>query len=114
MSSRKLFSQRNTLAFRLTLWYAGIFTVSSCIAFLLFYTLITSVIGDRNDEELLNQANRFAALYSTEGVDEVTKTVVLEAQAAGVRKVFFRLLSPSGRNLFIVQHVLLADYCHTP
>ena len=60
MSSRKPFSRRNTLAFRLTLWYAGIFTVSSCIAFLLFYTLITSVIRDRNDEELLNQANRFA------------------------------------------------------
>ena len=96
MSSRKPFSLRNTLAFRLTLWYAGIFTVSSCIAFLLFYTLITSVIRDRNDEELLNQANRFATLYSTEGVDEVAKTAVLEAQAAGVRKVFFRLLSPSG------------------
>jgi heavy metal sensor kinase len=97
MSSKKLFSLKSTLAFRLTIWYAGIFTVSSCIAFLLFYTLITSVIGDRNDEELLNQANRFATLYSTEGVDEVTKTVVLEAQAAGVRKVFFRLLSPSGQ-----------------
>jgi heavy metal sensor kinase len=96
MSSRKLFSQRNTLAFRLTLWYAGIFAISSCIAFLLFYTLITSVIRDRNDEELLNQANRFATLFSSEGVDEVAKSAVLEAQAAGTRKVFFRLLSPSG------------------
>jgi heavy metal sensor kinase len=96
MSLRKPFSLRNTLAFRLTLWYAGIFTVSSCVAFLLFYTLITSIIQDRNDEELLSQANRFATLYSTEGVDEVAKTAVLEAQAAGVRKVFFRLLSPSG------------------
>jgi heavy metal sensor kinase len=96
MSSKKPFSQRNTLAFRLTLWYAGIFTVSSCIAFLLFYTLITSIIRDRSDEELLNQANRFATLYSSEGIDEVAKTAVLEAQAAGVRKVFFRLLSPNG------------------
>ena len=96
MSSRKPFSRRNTLAFRLTVWYAGIFAISSCIAFLLFYTLITSVIKDRSDEELLNQASRFATLYSTEGVDEVAKTAVLEAQAGGVRKVFFRLLSPSG------------------
>jgi heavy metal sensor kinase len=96
MSSRRPFSQRNTLAFRLTLWYAGIFAVSSCIAFLLFYTLITSVIQDRSDEELLSQANRFAALYTTEGLDEVAKTAVLEAQAAGVRQVFFRLLSPMG------------------
>jgi heavy metal sensor kinase len=96
MFSSKPFSHRNTLAFRLTLWYAGIFTISSCIAFLLFYTLITSVIRDRSDEELLGQANRFATLYSTEGIDEVAKTAVLEAQAAGVRKVFFRLLSPRG------------------
>jgi heavy metal sensor kinase len=96
MSSRKLFSRRNTLAFRLTLWYAGIFTVSSCIAFLLFYTLITSVIRERSDEELLNQANRFVTLYDTEGINEVAKSAVIEAQAAGVRKVFFRLVSPEG------------------
>ena len=87
---------RNTLAFRLTLWYAGIFALSSCIAFLLFYTLITSVIRDRTDEELAGQVRRFAATLTSEGVDEVTKAAVIEAQAAGVRKVFFRLLYPSG------------------
>ncbi len=87
---------RNTLAFRLTLWYAGIFTVSSCVAFLLFYTLITSVLQDRTDQELLSQARRFAAILSSEGVEEVAKSAVIEAQAAGVRKVFFRLLYPDG------------------
>jgi len=70
--------------------------ISPVLHFFLFYTLITSVIRDRSDEELLNQANRFATLFSTEGVDEVAKTAVLEAQAAGVRKVFFVFLSPSG------------------
>ncbi|MCG6534229.1 MAG: hypothetical protein L7F78_05945 [Syntrophales bacterium LBB04] len=87
---------RNTLAFRLTLWYAGIFTLSSCIAFLLFYGLITSVIRDRADEELLGQVRRFAAALASGGVDEVTNAAVIEAQAAGVRKVFFRLLYPNG------------------
>ena len=51
---------RHTLAFRLTLWYAGIFALSSCIAFLLFYTLITSVIRERTDQELAGQVRRFA------------------------------------------------------
>jgi heavy metal sensor kinase len=87
---------RNTLAFRLTLWYAGIFSLSSCIAFLLFYTLITSVIRDRTDQELVGQVRRFAAALASEGVDEVAKAAVIEAQAAGVRKVFFRLLYPNG------------------
>ena len=87
---------RHTLAFRLTLWYAGIFALSSCIAFLLFYTLITSVIRDRTDQELAGQVRRFAAALASEGIDEVTKAAVIEAQAAGVRKVFFRLLYPNG------------------
>ena len=68
MSLRKRISLRNTLAFRLTLWYAGIFTVSSCVAFLLFYMLITSFIRERTDQELLGQVNRFSALLAAEGV----------------------------------------------
>jgi len=97
MSLRKRISLRNTLAFRLTLWYAGIFTVSSCVAFLLFYTLITSWIRDRTDQELLGQVNRFSTLLAAEGIEAVKNGAVIEAQAAGVKKVFFRLLSLNGQ-----------------
>lgn len=97
MSLRKRISLRNTLAFRLTLWYAGIFTVSSCVAFLLFYTLITSFIRDRTDQELLGQVNRFSSLGAAEGIEAVKNAAVIEAQAAGVKKVFFRLLSLNGQ-----------------
>ena len=96
MSSKNPLRLRNTLAFRLTIWYAGIFTVSSCIAFLLFYMLITSFIRDRTDQELLGQVRRFATVLASEGVEEATQAMVIEAQAAGVRKVFFRLLTPNG------------------
>jgi hypothetical protein len=65
MSLRTRLSPRNSLAFRLTLWYAVIFTVSSCIALLIFYTLITSIVRDRTDQELVGQARRFAAILST-------------------------------------------------
>ena len=97
MSLRKLISLRNTLAFRLTLWYAGIFTLSSCVAFLLFYMLITSFIRERTDQELLGQVNRFSTLLAAEGVEAVKNAAVIEAQAAGVKKVFFRLLSQNGQ-----------------
>ncbi len=96
MSSGKPFRLRNTLAFRLTIWYAGIFTLSSFVAFLLFYTLITSVIKDRTDQELVDHAARFEVLFNSEGVQGVVKSAIFEAQAAGVRKVFFRLLYPDG------------------
>lgn len=97
MSLKKPINLRNTLAFRLTLWYAGIFTVSSCVAFLLFYTLITSFIRERTDQELLSQVNRFSTLLAAEGVEAVKGVAVVEAQAAGVKKVFFRFLSLSGQ-----------------
>jgi heavy metal sensor kinase len=97
MSSEKILRFLNSLAFRLTLWYAGIFAVSSCIAFLLFYTLITSVIRDRTDQDLLGQARQFSTVLATRGLAAVEDFAVLEAQAAGVKKVFFRLLYPSGQ-----------------
>src|SRR4030043_109422 len=97
MSLKKRINLRNTLAFRLTLWYAGVFTVSSCVAFLLFYILITSFIQGRTDEELLRQVNRFSTLLVAEGVEAVKNDAVIEAQAAGIKKVFFRLLSLNGQ-----------------
>ena len=97
MSLKKRINLRNTLAFRLTLWYAGIFTVSSCVAFLLFYILITSFIQERTDQELLSQVNRFSTLLVTEGFEAVKNDAVIEAQAAGIKKVFFRLLSLKGQ-----------------
>ncbi len=92
----KILKLGSTLAFRLTLWYAGIFAVCSCVAFLLFYTLITSVLQERIDQELLGQAQRFSALLATEGIEAVNNSAVIEAQAAGVKKVFFRLLNFTG------------------
>jgi heavy metal sensor kinase len=96
MSLRNLPKFRHTLAFRLTLWYAGIFTLSSCIAFLFFYFLITSIIRERTDQDLSEQAGRFSTLLSMNGIDEVKRFAIIEAQAAGERKIFFRLLSLRG------------------
>ena len=97
MSLRKPIKLRHTLAVRLTLWYAGIFTLSSCIAFLLFYMLITSFMQAQTDQELLGQVNRFSTLLASEGVEAVKSVALIEAQAAGVKKVFFRFLSLNGQ-----------------
>jgi heavy metal sensor kinase len=96
MSSRKRISFRNTLAFRLTLWYAGIFTVSAGIAFLLFYAFITKFILDQTDQELKSQADRFSILLASEGSNSVINNALVEANAAGVKKVFFRFFFVNG------------------
>ena len=97
MSSKKPSRFRTSLSFRLTLWYAGIFAVSSFVAFLLFYALITSVIRERTDQELLSQASQFSALLRERGIREIENLALLEAQAAGEKKVFIRLLYPTGQ-----------------
>ena len=96
MSLGKILRLPNTLAFRLTLWYAGIFALCSCVAFLLFYALITSVLQERIDQELLSQAQRFSTLLAGDGIGAVNNSAVIEAQAAGEKKVFFRLLNLTG------------------
>ncbi len=97
MSLRRRIKPRNTLAFRLTLWYAGVFAASSCIAFLLFYALITSLILYQTDQELLDQSNRFSVMLESRGADSAINAAIIEAEAAGVKKVFFRFLSLNGR-----------------
>jgi heavy metal sensor kinase len=97
MFSKKIDSIRHTLAFRLTLWYAGIFMLTSCVAFLFFYLLITSVIRDRTDQDLLAEARTLSSILNTHGIEAVKRQVIFEAQAAGEKKIFFRLLSFSGQ-----------------
>jgi heavy metal sensor kinase len=96
MFSGKGIRFRNTLALRLTFWYAVIFTVSAGIAFLLFYAFITRFIYAQTDQELKSQADRFSILLASEGSDSVVDNALIEAHAAGVKKIFFRFFSANG------------------
>jgi heavy metal sensor kinase len=97
MFLKKINSIRHTLAFRLTLWYAGIFMLTSCVAFLFFYFLITSVIRDRTDQDLLGEARTLSSILKVQGLKAVKRQIIFEAQAAGEKKIFFRLLSLDGQ-----------------
>jgi heavy metal sensor kinase len=93
----KLRRLRRTLAFRLTLWYAGIFTVSSLLAFFVFYLQIASILRERTDEELLDDIEEFSDLLADKGIEEVKRTMVLEAKNDGEEDIFYRLLAADGK-----------------
>lgn len=99
MLFEKLARIRRTLAFRLTLWYAAIFTASSLLAFFFFYLQIASILRERTDEELLDDIEEFSTLFDEKGIDEVKRTMVLEAKNDGEKDVFYRLLGSDGREL---------------
>jgi heavy metal sensor kinase len=94
---KRLLDICHTLAFRLTLWYAGFFTLSACVAFLFFYFLITSVIRQQTDQDLLSGARTFSSILSVQGAEALKRQAFLEAQAGGEKKVFFRLLYITGQ-----------------
>jgi heavy metal sensor kinase len=91
MLSKILPNFRRSLVFRLTLLYACIFLVTSCFIFLLIYFLVDSDIKKRIDDELLNQMGTFRSIMTAKGDDAVRSVAILEAQAAGKRKIFFRI-----------------------
>ena len=94
--SKKLINVRHSLAFRLTLWYAGIFLVTSCVAFLFFYMLITTVIRERTDQDLQEEVRALVSIRNAQGIQAAKRQAILEAQAAGEKKIFFRFLYPTG------------------
>jgi heavy metal sensor kinase len=96
MFLKKKIRFQHTLAFRLTLWYAGFFSLSACVAFLFFYLLITSVFEDQTDRDLYKQMGVFSTIMAADGIEAVERFAELESQAAGEKKVFYRLLYPTG------------------
>ena len=93
----KIADIRHTLAFRLTLWYAGIFILSAGLAFLFFYLLITSVMRQQTDQGLSSEVRTLSSILQSRGLEAVKRQAFLQAQAAGEKKIFFRLLYITGQ-----------------
>jgi heavy metal sensor kinase len=88
---------RNTLAFRLTLWYAIVFTISSTLVFLIFYLGVSSYFRYQTDQDLQDQVRRFSILLTSQGTLSLGDSAIIEAEAAGVKEVFFRFLYVNGQ-----------------
>ena len=94
---KKIADIRHTLAFRLTIWYAGIFMLSACVAFFFFYLMITTVIRQQTDQALTSEVRSFSSILASRGPEAVKRQALLQAQAAGETKIFFRLLYITGQ-----------------
>ncbi|MGH8513904.1 MAG: ATP-binding protein, partial [Gammaproteobacteria bacterium] len=99
MFLKTLRSLRHTLALRLTLWYAGIFAVSSILAFTLVYASVVSVVQERTDEDLEEDIEEFASLMQSGGLDRVKDEITADTEGSGASQAFFRLWAPDGREL---------------
>jgi signal transduction histidine kinase len=85
------------LAFRLTLWYAIIFTASLFGALFIFLIMITNVMQKHIDQGLVDDLYEVAATLALVGADSPQKAIQIEAESEGVDKIFLRLLDPRGK-----------------
>lgn len=99
MFYEKRLKLKHTLAFRLTLWYAGIFTLSSLAAFFILYFSILSMTERRTDNELSIEIAEFSSLFASNGMDAVVANINIEAESNGVEKMFLRLLAAGGKEI---------------
>ncbi len=95
----KILRPPSTLAARLALWYAGIFTISTLVAFGAFYLVISTVLSERGDQDLMKDVQEYSAMLAAEGIDRVKAEMAWEALSDGQEHIFLRLLSTDGKEL---------------
>ncbi|MCF6246985.1 MAG: HAMP domain-containing histidine kinase [Desulfobacula sp.] len=94
----------NTIAFKLTFWFTGIFSICSGVAFLFFYYLSVQNIHEQIDQELLDNALKFTTVIRRGGLVGARELALIEAQTAKDKQIFFRLLYPNGE-VFASSHM---------
>jgi signal transduction histidine kinase len=98
MSLRNPTRLTGKLAFKLTLWYAVIFTVSCFGALIVFYVATVSIIRHRTDLELLKDAKEFSSAYTTKGIGELKAAMLTEMESEGAGNMFIRLADRKGED----------------
>lgn len=96
MSSDPTRKRSLSLPLYLTLWYAGIFTISSIVLFAIIYFSISTVLLDWTDDALIENIDEMSAMYKEEGLGELEAEIRREIGVHGKHKVFYRLYRPNG------------------
>ena len=96
MSLRKILDLKNTLLFRLTVLYAGMFIVLSLVAFVFIYYRLQTFTIDSIDEELLEEIKVFKALMDSEGLKGVKEELTEATAKDNPNEEFYRIVDFNG------------------
>jgi len=99
MCLRKIHSLKDSLSVRLTFWYALIFAVSSFLILVIFYQRVAYIAMEGMDQELAEELSEFNDMFADAGYDHVIREMIREAVSEDTDKIFFRMISNSGKVL---------------
>nr|MBL0717401.1 hypothetical protein [Desulfobacterales bacterium] len=94
----------HSLAFRLTVRYAFIYTASIIAVFLILYIFISSFLEKKIDTQLSSDLVEFERIYHSRGLDGIQEEIILESESEGVKQVFFSLRDKNG-NIVISSNI---------
>ena len=81
MFLKRLNRLRRTTAFRLILWYSGIFICSALLLFALSYLLLSSLLDHKVREDVHSKVTEYVAQYRAGGMGTLRREVALEKQS---------------------------------
>jgi len=94
-----LIEQRHTLAFRLTLWYGAIFTISSLLVFLVFYHFAALHLYKLTDTDIKEEIREFSQIFNSKGLDALKIEIINENESENTEEMFIRLLGFDGSEI---------------
>jgi heavy metal sensor kinase len=101
MSLRSLKRLRKKIGFRLTVWYSGIFILSSLFLFALAYFLLSSSLHKQDHEAIRLRLEELSALYQTGGRELLEREVTAEKKFVKKIPFFIRLAGRENMTLFL-------------
>lgn len=99
MFSERMNRFRRSLAFRLMLLYTATFTLSSFVAFIIFYEVVIFRIHARVDSALVLEVKELSSILISKGISSFKEAIILETESEGTDDVFFRLLTNDGEEI---------------
>lgn len=101
MSLKSLKNVWEAAGFRLTLWYSGIFFVSSLALFGLTYYLLSFSLREHDRDMIQTKLQELSILYEAGGMVDLQKEVGIEKDLVKKDLFFVRVASEKNRTLFI-------------
>ena len=103
MSLRKGTRLVHSLAFRLTVMYAGICTASLVAVLLLSYLGLQAALQRQLDQGLLNEIEEYRALLETQDLGVLQDVLDREVGSEGTDQVFYRIVDADGNEVLATE-----------
>lgn len=110
MSLKSLKNLRKAAGFRLTLWYSGIFFLSSMILFGLTYFLLSFSLRDYDRDLIQTKLQELSVLYEAGGMEDLRRAIAVGKDLAKKDPFLVRVASEKNQTLFVNFPYQLAEF----